>query len=447
MRYRLKTWTVVICLVSLFACENRPGENLETSEPTKAGLLHDLFHGLSEAIIFDGFPPPVASRIYAYCAVTAYSSITSQDSDYVSLQGQLASLDFLPTPDPGKEINPNLVLISSFVTVGKSFVYRDFILDSLASELKHKYIQEDLPENVASNSEEYAKALSYHIVEWSKTDFYRETRNYELHSVNSQPSSWQPTKPSYGSAIEPHWGKIRTFVIDSFTRDACQDHVPFSAEVGSEFYNQLVQIRDLVSKADSQKIEVALFWDCNPVRTERVGRIALVRRQLTPGGHWMGIVRTVCLQADSDITESADAYLRCSLAIADGFISAWKTKFETDLIRPETYIKRYIDSEWNPILETPLFPEHPSAHSTISSAAATVLTPIFGNTITYVDSVNMRFGPKPRTFNSLLQAADEAGVSRLYGGIHYQKAIDAGSNLGVEIGNYLNVNLKTKKPI
>ena len=78
--------------------------------------------------------------------------------------------------------------------------------------------------------------------------------------------------------------------------------------------------------------------------------------------------------------------------MADGFISSWDEKFKSNLIRPETYINMYIDPKWQPILETPMFPEHTSAHSVISASVATLLTDLFGEHFEYIDSVNVPFG-------------------------------------------------------
>lgn len=432
----------LICFLILSSCQGGNKEEIVVNE----SIIHSLFDYLNEAIIYDGFPPPVASRIYAYCAVGAYEATTYNNSNYKSLSGQLNGLNNLPAPVDGVVTNSNIVLITCFTEVGKSLVYRDYFLDSAKVHLTKVYIPKGVSKKIIKESEAYGKVLADAIIKWSREDLYKETRSYPIYTVNKEPSSWQSTWPTYGQALEPHWGSIRPFIIDTATKESCEKHIPFDTIPGSEFYNQVIYVQKFVSEADSSKIEIAKFWDCNPAPTDKSGRIALRRRQLTPGGHWIGIVKTLCLQSNMSNEEVSDAYLRCAIAIADGFISTWGEKYSSDLIRPETFINRYIDSEWRPLLETPLFPEYPSAHSTISAAAATVLTPIFGDSITYIDSVNYRFGPIPREFHSLREAADEAGISRVYGGIHYPKSIDAGKKLGNNIGAFLNQNLITKLP-
>jgi hypothetical protein len=130
-----------------------------------------------------------------------------------------------------------------------------------------------------------------------------------------------------------------------------------------------------------------------------------------------------------------------SIALADGFISCWKEKYEQNTLRPETYINTYIDESWKPFLQTPPFPEYTSGHSVISHAAATVLTGLFGE-FRYADSVSYYYGIKPRGFSSFLQAAAEASISRMYGGIHFMPALANGNKQGSAIGSVILDKLK-----
>ena len=111
-------------------------------------------------------------------------------------------------------------------------------------------------------------------------------------------------------------------------------------------------------------------------------------------------------------------------------------------MRPITYIRRVIDPAFETIVNTPPFPEYPSGHSTQSAAAAAVLTAVFGDDFAFDDNTDEADGLKPRSFPSFSAAADEAGISRLYGGIHYRAAIDKGLEQGRCIGAYA-VALKT----
>ena len=134
------------------------------------------------------------------------------------------------------------------------------------------------------------------------------------------------------------------------------------------------------------------------------------------------------------------------IAMGDAFISAWSTKYQVNLLRPVTYINQYIDPTWRPFIASPGFPEYPSGHSVVSSAASEVLTGMF-NTVAFTDNSVRQHGMQPRSFTSFQAAASEAAISRLYGGIHFREAIENGLRQGQCIGqNVLNYILLRSIP-
>jgi hypothetical protein len=131
-----------------------------------------------------------------------------------------------------------------------------------------------------------------------------------------------------------------------------------------------------------------------------------------------------------------------SIALNDAFISCWDQKYKSNLTRPETFINTYIDPDWNPVLQTPAFPEHTSGHSVASAAAATVLTELVSSHYSFIDSTEVPYGLPRRSYDSFMQAAEEAAISRLYGGIHYRPAIVKGLRQGKAVGRYILENIK-----
>ena len=122
------------------------------------------------------------------------------------------------------------------------------------------------------------------------------------------------------------------------------------------------------------------------------------------------------------------------IAVNDAFIGCWKTKYEYNLLRPVTYIKRLIDPKWESMLTTPPFPEYPSGHSTQSGAAAEVLTSIYGENVAFTDTTEKEFGLPVRSFKSFREAALEASRSRLLAGIHYRSDCENGNKQGILVG-------------
>ena len=164
-------------------------------------------------------------------------------------------------------------------------------------------------------------------------------------------------------------------------------------------------------------------------------------KKITPGGHWIGITSIATRKAKSDFQATTNAYANVTIALFDAFISCWDEKFRSNLVRPETLINTYFDDEWKPILQTPPFPEYTSGHSVVSGAASTVLTSIFGDNFSFADDTELPFGLPIRSYKSFQQAADEAAISRMYGGIHYRAAVEVGVGQGRKVGELVTEKL------
>jgi hypothetical protein len=177
------------------------------------------------------------------------------------------------------------------------------------------------------------------------------------------------------------------------------------------------------------------------------GHLMYATKKITPGGHWMGIVGLATRKAGLDMVGTAEAYALTSIGLFYGFISCWDEKYRSNLIRPETYINRYIDPSWTPTLQTPPFPEHTSGHSVISTASSVILTHLFGDNFAFADSTEIPYDLPVRHFESFKDAAAEAAISRYYGGIHFMPAIDYGVEQGRKVGEHVlaHVNTRTKR--
>ena len=168
-------------------------------------------------------------------------------------------------------------------------------------------------------------------------------------------------------------------------------------------------------------------------------------KKITPGGHWINICRIAAEKANSNDIESLRTYSLVSISLFDAFISCWDDKWKTIVVRPETVINEYIDEDWLPLLQTPPFPEYTSGHSVISRSAAIMLTEIYGDNFQFDDTSELEFGLPVRSYNSFIQASEEAAISRLYGGIHYEMAITNGVSQGEKIGEFITNKLTTLK--
>ena len=262
-----------------------------------------------------------------------------------------------------------------------------------------------------------------------------------------EPSRWQPTPPAYMDGIEPHWNKIRPFIIDSAGQFKPTPPPPFSMEEGSAFFNEVKEVYDISNKItekgdESEEVAIAQFWDCNPYVSVTRGHLMFATKKITPGAHWIGISKIAARKTNADVAKTVCTYTKTSIAIADAFISCWDEKYRSNLIRPETLINDHIDENWEPVLQTPPFPEYTSGHSVVSGAASEALTSLYGDNFAFDDDTEVQYGLPVRSFSSFRAAADEAAISRMYGGIHYRAAVEVGVKQGRDLGKFLVDNVE-----
>ena len=400
----------------------------------------------TEIMIHDIFSPPVASRIYAYPTIAAYEIMTQKDSTYTSLSGQLNEFDGIPQATTG--VNHKVAAWIADTELSKKLVFSEHMMESFQEtyfELWKKANKREF-----ENSMDYATKVVQSMLAWMKNDMYNQTRTMPKFTIDTdEPSRWQPTPPAYMDGIEPHWNKIRPSTLTSADQFKPETHPEFSLDIDSAFYKELLEVytisKELEEEGDeSEGIKIAQFWDCNPYVSVQRGHLMFATKKITPGAHWMGITKIAARTSEADYMKTAAAYALTAISLADGFISCWDEKYRSNLIRPETLINQHIDDSWQPILQTPPFPEYTSGHSVVSGAASTALTTLFGDDFAFTDDTEVPYGLPIRSYTSFNQAAAEAAISRMYGGIHYRSAVDIGLTQGKSIGQWVTHNVKMK---
>ena len=196
-------------------------------------------------------------------------------------------------------------------------------------------------------------------------------------------------------------------------------------EPGSEFYNNAYEVYSTGINLTPEQTNIAEYW------ADGVGTI-------TPGGHSISMLTDILDVEDIDLETASIAYAKLGIALSDAFLACWKTKYIYNLCRPVTYIRQLIDTAWLPLIATPPFPEYPSGHSSQSGAMSEILTDVFGTSYTFIDSTHGSSYGGPRSFDSFEEAAQEAAISRLYGGIRFPFGNLAGLELGRIVGENVN---------
>jgi hypothetical protein len=294
-----------------------------------------------------------------------------------------------------------------------------------------------LPQDVIDRSNAYGKALAAHILAWSATDGGAVVENmgfpYEWELAGGK-ANWVPTSLVRQQQLPllPNWGANRPFAMPSGSTCGLPPPPQYSEDPGSDFYKQALEVYEIRKNLTPEQKAIARFWSDDPMLSP------------TPPGHWIAIAWQILQKEETGLETSADILARLGITLADSFIGCWHTKFEYDLLRPVTYIRRLIDPKWEPLMITPPFPEYPSGHSTQSGAAAAVLTAMLGDNFAFEDTTHEADGHKARAFPNFWAAAQEAGISRLYGGIHFRSAIEQGLEQGRCIAAYAAA-LKTRQ--
>jgi hypothetical protein len=433
-----------LLLILLFACD-KADDGKWRAEMQNPDYLHRSIKAVTDRIVHDIFSPPVASRIYAYTSVAAYEAGRYVDPKLQSLTNQLKGFTYVPVPDTSKTYCYELAAVQASFRVGRTLIFSESELDKFYTGLMTEVKSTGIPDEVFERSIAFGDTIAKSVLAWSGKDNYKQSRSFPKYTIQEDPATWRPTPPAYMDAVEPHWNKLRTFVTDSAQQFRPQGPVKFSTQKGSDFYKLAEEVYLTGKNLTTEQEEIARFWDCNPFVMNVNGHVMFANKKISPGGHWINITRVACNKTNANLATAIEAYARVSLSLIEGFISCWDEKYRSVVIRPESYINQYIDKDWIPLLQTPPFPEHTSGHSTISGSASVALTTVFGENFAFIDSTEVEYGMGLRTFTSFEQAASEAAISRLYGGIHYRHANVIGLAAGRKIGAYVNERLKFRK--
>ncbi|HMH20292.1 MAG TPA: vanadium-dependent haloperoxidase [Puia sp.] len=408
-----------------------------------AKMAERCIRALTDVMVHDITSPPVAGRDYVYSLIAFYEAARAADTTYKTFAGLLTDLQPLPRPVPCVQYDWLVAGATAFYKTGYAFAFSKDLFqrswDTIAAELRRRAFS---PE-VYDRSVVFGEQVSGHILKWSRGDNYLRTRGMQRYTVSKTPGAWQQTGPDYMEALEPHWDQMRPMTMAK----AHQFVIPEPAAFGSaKFVEEYKDVYETTLKMTAEQTDIAKFWDCNPFATQTVGHLMYSVKKISPGGHWVEITGLAIRQKNLMLVPALYTYGMVSVAIFDAILGAWDEKYRSNYIRPITAIQQTIAPTWQPVLQTPPFPEYPSGHSVISMASATVLTGLYGDDFHYVDSVEKPYGLPERPFRSFFEAANEAAISRLYGGIHFREAIDNGKDLGKTIGSNVLERLKGAGP-
>ncbi len=398
-----------------------------------------------------GFRPPVAARALAYIGLAAYEGVVPGSTNYQSVAANFSGLS-IPKIDATQTYNWEVVTNAVYLTMMTNFFphvdtqYKTKIADlgtSIYTTLSAK-----TDKAVYDRSKKFGEDVAKAVFDYSKTDLVG-TAGY----LNNQPADyvppsgagqWQPTFPDYSKAMLPQWGAARTFVTFGADKLA-KPPVAYSISTSSPMYSQALEVYATTKSITYEQQWIAEFWSDD-----------IYQLTFEPAARWIAVTNQVVDSKKSNLETALVAYAKVGMALNDGGVACWNSKYVYNLERPISYIRKNIDYTWKSLLNNPIksvqgvtppFPAYPSGHSTFGGAAAEALTSVFGFDYGMTDNCHAartEFIGKPRSFSNFYQMADENAYSRVPLGVHYRIDCEEGLRMGYAVGRKVNA-LKWKK--
>lgn len=238
---------------------------------------------------------------------------------------------------------------------------------------------------------------------------------------------YQATPPMNASPVLPHWRSVKPFMMQSAVQ------FPFAgpaAAASAAFAKDFNEIKAIGSKASSRRTSeqtaIAIHWSGS---------------EITPLN---AVARAVSTEHKLGIVDNARLFAYLNMAMADALIAVFESKYAFNAWRPVTAIRAadmahnkglQADAAWEPLIVTPPHPEYGCAHCVAVSAGTTVIRKFSGGDKIAASYVYPTLGV-PRKWTSLTQIEKEVGDSRVWGGVHFRTAVEHGTQIGRQIGEY-----------
>lgn len=416
------------CVWLLAACNGK-----KTAAIDEAEVLHNNQDQLTQIIIYDVFTPPVSSRIYVYSSLASYEAMRFAAPGNPSIAAKMNGFKPMPEPEKGKNYNYALAATQAFFTVVHKVVFSLDSLKAYESATMDKF-KAAMDEETFKRSVAFGDTIAKTVLARAAADGYALSRGKPKFLGNNDPGQWHPTPPDYLDGVEWCWNTMKPMALDSASQFKPALPPKYSTDTNSFFMKEVLEVYRIGKTLTEEEKTIAKYWDDNPFVIEHSGHMMFGNKKITPGGHWMGIAAIAAQSTKADAVKTAQGYALTAIALYDAFISCWDEKYRSNVVRPVTVINEHIDKGWTPFLQTPPFPEYTSGHSTITASAAVVLAHLYGNTFAFQDTSDLRYIGMQRHFNSFQEAAAEASISRVYGGIHYRNSVDVGAEAGKKVG-------------
>jgi len=382
-----------------------------------------------------GFFPPQVARAYGYIGIANYEAVVNGIDSNKSLQGQITdfTIGTITKPLANKEYNWAISSNAATAEILRRMFEQKITPANLASidsleNTQLTTLSTNVTADIVNRSKDFGKSVATSVYQYSINDGGNLSYLDPFQLPFTMPADdfcWIPTSSTMHS-IAPKWGTNRPFLTQDVNNTQPSPHIAFSTDPSSSFYKEAMNVYTQVKNNTFDQVDIVRFWADDPFRT------------CTPCGHTFNIMIQLLEEDNASLEKSSVGFAALGIGENDAFISCWKTKFTYNLIRPVSYIKKYVDPTFNTVIGTPPFPAYTSGHSCEIGAGTRVFIKLFTNGNGYYsfsDRSQLQYGFPIRNYSNFDEMASECANSRFYGGIHYDMDNVKGLQSGKAIGN------------
>ncbi len=444
MKSHLRFWPLALLLLVFSSCLKQE-DPIEVRPETDGPALKSnkvTWTWMEEYLRIEknlpGFRPAPTCRALAYIHMGGYETVVPGMEHYRSLTNVIDGFPATHLKYRTTQIDWQIALNAYYGRAMRFFLFNAsqedvFKMNSLEAE-QLAALSNGIPEGIVANSVAWGQEVADAIIAYSETD--REGANQ---SRVARPASyfppagnglWIPTAPDFGQAMFPYWGKVRTFAARQGDLVALPPSSTFSTDPNSSYYKEQLEVYNTVTNMTEDNHWIAEFWSDD-----------IVGMTFSPPARIFAIANQIIEIERLNLEETLHLYCLMGIATNDAAVACWNSKYIYNTERPITYIRQYIDPNFEPILGeaigapglTPAFPGYPSGHSTFAGVSWRILEHFFGGQYTFTDHCHygrVEFRGYPRTYTSWKQMAEENAYSRIPLGVHVRMDCVEGLRLG-----------------
>lgn len=423
----VKAFMLWIVITTMLACKKNPHQNYSpnataySSEVVTKWLNMQL--NLLRVPLAAGTGTQASERAQAYCGIALYQALIPGMPGHRSLTGQLTDFPEMPSIENEKKYHWAAVANATLAEMNRKLfnttsAQNKSRMDSLEKVLYVEFANSADAE-ILKRSAEYGVKVADKVYEWAVTDGSANVNPPYI--PTGAPGTWVSTPPNFPQAVNPYASQRRLLVPGVSNGTAPEPPPAYSSKPGSPFYEMVKDVYDKSKTLTPEQIAMAIYHRDVP--------------GYPGGGQFVAVLSQVLSKANAKLDVAAIAYAKCGIMQSDATMICFTYKYSFNIVRPITYIRHEMgDPEWNTLFNTPGHPEFPAAHAVVSSAIATALTDMFGDSFSFSLNSYDYLGLPARNYNSFKAMSKEMADSRVYGGIHYQASCDKGRLLGEKVG-------------